>query len=160
MISNKERIDLKRLVGEFDSEDNTEYIRELKHSTKILADIESLEAAKRKGDRDCSDPELLFHTCCAAAPFLFSTYTDIFTRVLKDELDLNIMRKVLAILKLIEDKTVDQHEGSVLVGRLLKEMYLDSAVRRADKLDETHTMDSKPKEEGKVLSWKEYKNSL
>jgi hypothetical protein len=148
MISDDERINLQKLVGEFESGDNTDHIRKLKHSGKMRSDIQSLERLKGQ------DTEAMM----AAAPFLYSNYTDIFHRVVKGDLNLEIMDKVLDILAMIEDGRVDQHEGSVLVGRLLKEMYLDSAVRRADRLD-----DENPKEapvEGQNISWKDYKKGL
>jgi hypothetical protein len=63
---------------------------------------------------------------------------DFFDKVIKDEIDLRIMTRLLIVLKLIEDEKVDQHEGSVMVGKILKERYLDSAVKRADTLDKEH----------------------
>jgi hypothetical protein len=45
------------------------------------------------------------------------------------------MSKLIQILKLIEDGMVDQHEGSVAVGKLLKELYVDSAMKTADNID-------------------------
>ena len=146
MISNDERINLQKLVGQFESEDNTEHIRKLKHSGKIRKDIEKIQRLNGA----------TLDQAMEVAPFLYSNYTDIFHRVVKGDLNLDIMDRVLTILGLIETGQVDQHEGSVLVGRLLKEMYLDSAVRRADRLDEEN-----PKEmpmEGKAVSWKEFKN--
>ena len=83
---------------------------------------------------------------------------DIFNKVYNDEIDLLIMTKLLSVLKLIEDKQVDQHEGSVLVGKLLKELYIDSALKRSDKLDkETKNDDFNLKPDTKPISWKEYK---
>lgn len=153
MISNDERINLQKLVGQFESEDNTDHIRQLKHSGKIRKDIEQIEHLKKQQGTTITSDQAM-----EVAPFLYSNYTDIFHRVVKGDLNLEIMDKVLTILGLIEKGQVDQHEGSVLVGRLLKEMYLDSAVRRADRLDEEN-----PKEapmEGKSVSWKEFKSSL
>ena len=150
MISNDERINLQKLVGQFESEDNTQHIRQLKHSGKIRRDIDQIQRLKLGSDVTITSDQAM-----EVAPFLYSNYTDIFHRVVKGDLNLEIMDKVLSILGLIETGQVDQHEGSVLVGRLLKEMYLDSAVRRADRLDEEN-----PKEapmEGKSVSWKEFK---
>lgn len=150
MISNDERINLQKLVGQFESEDNTQHIRQLKHSGKIRQDIDQIQRLKLGSDVTITSDQAM-----EVAPFLYSNYTDIFHRVVKGDLNLEIMDKVLSILGLIETGQVDQHEGSVLVGRLLKEMYLDSAVRRADRLDEEN-----PKEapmEGKSVSWKEFK---
>ena len=39
------------------------------------------------------------------------------------------------MLSEIEDGNLDQHEGSVKVGRLLKELYIDSAMRQGEKMD-------------------------
>lgn len=151
MISDDERINLQKLVGEFESGDNTDHIRKLKHSGKMRRDMENIKRLKGQGTTDTE-------SMMDVAPFLYSNYTDIFHRVVKGDLNLEIMDKVLDILGMIEDERVDQHEGSVLVGRLLKEMYLDSAVRRADRLD-----DENPKEapvEGRSISWKDYKKGL
>ena len=43
------------------------------------------------------------------------------------KLILSILTKFLDVLKLIEDKKIDQHEGSFKIGKYLKEMYIDSA---------------------------------
>jgi hypothetical protein len=60
------------------------------------------------------------------------------------------------VLKNIEDGGVDQHEASFLVGTLLKELYIDSALKKAEKLDkETET--EQPKRLENNISWKEYK---
>jgi hypothetical protein len=150
MISNDERINLQKLVGQFESEDNTQHIRQLKHSGKIRHDINQIQRLKLGSDVTITSDQAM-----EVAPFLYSNYTDIFHRVVKGDLNLEIMDKVLSILGLIETGQVDQHEGSVLVGRLLKEMYLDSAVRRADRLDEENPKDAPM--EGKSVSWKEFK---
>jgi hypothetical protein len=68
------------------------------------------------------------------------------------------MTKLLIVLKLIEDGKVDQHEGSVMVGRYLKELYIDSAIKHGENLDKQYDSESKPEKiEGKKISWKEYK---
>jgi hypothetical protein len=85
---------------------------------------------------------------------------DIFTRIMKDEVDMTIMHKILIVLKLIEDEKLDQQEGSVMVGRYLKELYLDSAVRRADRIDGEQNAIRIVPVEGKKLSWREYKQQV
>ena len=47
----------------------------------------------------------------------------------------NIFNKFLDVLKRIEDGELDQHEGSFMVGTLLKELYIDSAIKKSEKLD-------------------------
>jgi hypothetical protein len=154
----EEKLNLKKLLDNSDCENNTESIRKLKHSIRIRDDIRTLEILKRN-ERSlmAMDPQAFLELCQNKVMFLFTNYTDIFNKILKDELDLDIMSKVLQLLKLIEDGQVDQHEGSVLVGKLLKELYVDSALRRGDKLDKEYATQKVEPNVGKKISWKEYK---
>jgi hypothetical protein len=158
-MNSKDRLNLKTLIDETNCEDNTETIRNVKHSVKIRNDIRQLERIKKNhSDLRKTDPEAFFTICQTQCIFLFNNYMDIFNKVYNDEIDLLIMTKLLSVLKLIEDKKVDQHEGSVLVGKLLKELYIDSALKRSDKLDkETKNDDYNLKVDPKPISWKEYK---
>ena len=88
--------------------------------------------------------------------FIFNKYTDIFNKVKKDEIDLNILFKFLDVLKEIEQGNLDQHEGAYKVGNLLKEMYIDSAIRKGDKLDKQKAKDI-PTKKAKKISYKEFK---
>ena len=97
--------------------------------------------------------------CQIECPFLFNNYTDIFNKMVKNELDLTIMTKLLTVLKLIEDNKVDQHEGSVMVGKILKELYIDSATKRADNINKEYESEKIPFIESKKISWKEYKQT-
>ena len=58
---------------------------------------------------------------------------------------------------MIEDEQVDQHEGSVLVGKFLKELYIDSALKRADNIDKEHEQERVQINNGTELSWKKFK---
>jgi hypothetical protein len=154
----EDKLNLKNLLNNSDCENNTENIRKLRHSIRIRDDIRTLELLKRN-ERSlmAMDPAAFLDLCQTKALFLFSNYTDIFNKVLKDELDLDIMAKVLQVLKLIEDGQVDQHEGSVLVGKLLKELYVDSALRRGENLDKEYAAQKVEPNVGKNITWKEYK---
>jgi hypothetical protein len=154
----QERLNLKKLIDEMECENNTENIRKLKHSVLLRDDIRRMEQLKTaNGELRQENPGAFQEICETACPFLFNQYTDIFNKVLKDELDLTIMTKLLTILKLIEDGKVDQHEGSVMFGKILKELYLDSAVKRADNLDKENEQMRVTPAEGKNISWKQYK---
>jgi len=154
----EEKLNLKKLLETSDCENNTETIRKLKHSIRIRDDIRTLELLKRdERPLMAMDPQGFLDLCQNKALFLFTNYTDIFNKILKDELDLDIMSKVLQLLKLIEDGQVDQHEGSVLVGKLLKELYVDSALRRGDNLDKEYATQKIEPNVGKKITWKEYK---
>jgi len=69
------------------------------------------------------------------------------------------MSKLLIVLKLIEDGQMDQQDGSVRIGRLLKDLYIDSAVRRADNLDKEREDDTPVQNTGKEISWAKYKSA-
>ena len=154
-MNSREKLDLKKLVNEMGTEDNTENIRRLKHSTLIRDDIRRLDVLKK----EVTNKNDLLDRAQRECAFLFTNYTDIFNRVLKDELDFAIMSRLLVVLKLIEDGKVDQHEGSVMVGKILKELYIDSALKSAENIDKQYvdTAAPAPKTAENAISWGEWK---
>ena len=159
-LSPNEKIDLKKLIGNMDDyEDNTAGIREMKHSDDIRKDMIKMEELKKKRT-EMSEMEFT-QLCESECIFLFYKYTDIYNRHLRDEINMSIMHKALDVLKKIEENEIDQQEGSVIVGKLFHEIYVDSALRRSDNLDKAaakSSPDTLPKWEGRSVSWKEYKN--
>ena len=153
----QERLDLKKLLNTAEFENNTEHIRSVKHSSNIYEEILKIKRMKEINpdtDVDNIDMNKYMNTC----PFLYNNYTDIFNRCVNDEVDFGIMEKILNVLKLIEDGHLDQHEGSVAVGKLLKELYIDSAMRRSENLDKRDSKTTEDvKECGLKISWKEFK---
>jgi len=157
-LNSDERLNLKKLIDESDCENNTENIRKLKHSKLIRDDVRKMDTLKNSNSElRKSNPEQFTEMCQSECSFLFNNYTDIFNKMLKDELDLTIMTKLLTVLKLIEDNKVDQHEASVMVGKILKELYVDSAMKRSDNLDKLYESEKPVPVESKKISWKEYK---
>jgi len=161
----QEKIDLKKLVKNMPDEyvDNTEGIRALKHSRLIHADILKMEELKKtQAELRMANPLQFRELCESECFFLFCKYTDIYNRLLKDEIDLAIMEKALNVLLQIEEGKIDQQEGSVIVGKLFHEIYVDSALRRSSNLDKAAASEpeSNPKYEGVAISWKEYKQKL
>jgi len=156
----QESLDLKKMISEMNCENNTDHIRKLKHSSEIAQNVKTIhEIRTQYPDMPYND---LLAKCQSVCSFLYGNYTDIFHKCVRGELDIGMMSKFLVVLKMIEDGTVDQHEGSVYVGRILKEIYVDSALKRADALDRAAAADApapKPKVEAKPISWKEYKAS-
>jgi hypothetical protein len=150
------RLQLQKMIKANDVEDQTGLIRELKHSHQLKSDINGLLLLKSK-HRD--NQEMIITEAMAECNFLFTYYTDIFNKVRKNEIDLEILFKFLDVLRQIEDGELDQHEGSFVVGKLLKEMYVDSALRKADKINEEHEK-AKPIEkvvEPININWKQFK---
>lgn len=154
-MDDKQRLQLASMIQTNSVEDQTELIRNLKHSQVLRNEINNmiLIKAKYRGD-DIKISEECINEC----GFLYTYYTDIFNKVKKDEIDIHILNKFLDVLRQIEEGQLDQHEGSFLVGTLLKELYVDSALKKADKLDaqaEKNIVESKRAENN--VSWKQFK---
>ena len=158
-----DRLQLEKMIQANDAADNTSQIRELRHSMRIHEDVGTLLNLKRDYARLArTHPDQFDMMCVKRCAFLFNTYTDIFNKVKKDEIDLTILGKLLGVLKLIEDGKVGQHEASVEVGQLLKEIYIDSALKKSDKLEKQHSGSSSSSSSSnlpapKKISWKQYK---
>ena len=154
----QESIDLKKLISQSDSVDNTEQIRCLKHSSIIRGDVQNLVKFISVHSNDTDQDPLAFEQQCRnIAPFLSASYNDLFIKTMKMEINFFILEQLLDVLLSIEDQKVDQHEGSVLVGKILKELYVDSAIRRGENLDKQYAED-KPESVASVnISWSQYK---
>ena len=157
-LSNNEKLQLQKMINESECDDNTSQIRELKHSILLRDNIRKLDTFRKANiELQKTNYDEFVNQAKDIVPFLYNSYTDIFNRITKDELDLEIMTKLLIVLKMIEDDKINQHEGSVMVGKVLKELYVDSALKRGENLDEQYkSAEPTPKEHGNI-SWKEYK---
>jgi hypothetical protein len=158
-ISNQDRLDLKKLMDNTENyQDNTEYIRSVKHSAKIRDDILCMENYKKeKKELYETNIELFKEQISVICNFLYTNYPDIFNKVIKNEINNDIMMALLEVLSMIEEGKLEQQEGSIIVGKILKKLYLDSAVRHADNLDKQY---EKPKiNDGRDLKWKKYKEN-
>jgi hypothetical protein len=154
-MDDKQKLQLSDMIKANNVEDQTELIRNLKHSQILRNDINNmiLIKAKYRGDDD-----KIYEECINECNFLFTYYTDIFNKVRKDEVDIGMLNKFLDVLRRIEDGELDQHEGSFLVGTILKEIYIDSALKKAEKLDELAEKEKvEPKKAEVNISWKQFK---
>jgi hypothetical protein len=154
-MDDKQRLQLSNMIKVNNVEDQTSLIRDLKHSQILRTDVNNMIMLKSKYR---GDDEKIYNECINECNFLFTYYTDIFNKIRKDEIDINILNKFIDVLKRIEDKELDQHEGSFAVGTLLKELYIDSALKKADKLDELNENGKvEPKKPEVKISWKQFK---
>lgn len=159
-MNDDERLNLRKMIAANDTEDNTSKIRGLKHSELIRADVAKLLKLKHEYARLAkTHPSQYDSMCVSRCAFLFKYYTDIYNKIKKDEIDLNILMKFVSVLKLIEDGKIDQHEGSFEVGKLLKQIYVDSALRKSEHLDAAHESagSTLPAAPVKDVSWVQYK---
>lgn len=160
-----EKLHLQKMIKANDAQDNTESIRTLKHSDTIRNDVAKLLQLKKDYSRLAKSNPVQFDAMCVSrCGFLFDNYTDIFNKVKKDEIDLNILHNLLTVLKMIEEGELDQHEGSFEVGKLLKQIYVDSALKKAEHLDEEHKKRTDaakpPRPATEKVSWSEYKKKI
>jgi len=159
------RLQLQKMIAANGTSDQTELLRQLKHSHKLQEDINTMLKAKHTARTEGGWSEEDLRTACSIQCFfLFTHYTDLFNKIFKDEIDLRILNHFLNVLRQIEDGDIDQHEGSFLVGQLLKELYVDSALKKADKLRakaqaEAEGRDLPPVREPKKISWSQFKQN-
>jgi hypothetical protein len=158
-MNDSQKLQLQKMISANNVEDQTDLIRKLKHSHIFKNEINTMMMIKAKYR---NDEEKMKEECMNECGFLFTYYTDLFNKIRKDEIDLNILFKFIEVLRKIEEGEVDQHEGSFLVGTLLKELYIDSALKKADKLNEHYdsieeNKQTQKKEPVTSISWKQFK---
>jgi cell division protein YceG involved in septum cleavage len=164
-----EKFHLQKMIAANDTEDNTSMLREYKHSAKISNDVSTMISLKRDYARLAkSNPKQFDAMCVSRCAFIFKYYTDIYNRLKSGEIDLNLLFKMIRILREIEDGKLDQHEGSFEVGKILKSIYVDSALKRSENLDAEQAAKekraatktaktSRPPIPEKKISWADYK---
>lgn len=153
----RDRLQLQKMINANDVEDQTGKIRELKHSQLIKMDVSKLaKFAFVYKDLKETNPEKYLEMCIKESTFLYNNYTDIFNKVRNDEMNLAILGKFLEVLTKIENEEIDQHEGSYAVGLLLKEMYIDSALKKATALNKDYESEP-PKKPITDISWSKFK---
>jgi hypothetical protein len=153
-MDESQRLQLQKMVNANNVEDQTQLIRQLKHSFILHKEVNTFLLLKAKY-RD--EPERIHLEAIQECSFLFTYYTDIYNKIRKDEIDIGLLHTFLQVLREIEDGLLDQHEGSFKVGSLLKELYVDSALKKAEKLDKEGEKPVEPKKPLINVSWKEFK---
>jgi hypothetical protein len=155
IMDDNQRLHLQKMIAVNNVEDQTGLIRELKHSHILRDNVNNLVMLKAKY---FDEPEALHLEAMAECNFLFTYYTDLYNKIRKDEIDLKILFQFIDVLRKIEDGEMDQHEGSFEVGLLLKKIYVDSALRKAEKLNAvTGVVEPEYKGPQVDISWKQYK---
>jgi len=153
-MDNNQRLQLQNMVKTNNVQDQTELIRNLKHSHILRSEVNNMILIKSKY---IGDDVKINEECITECGFLFNYYTDIYNKVKKDEIDITLLHKFLDVLKNIEDGELDQHDGSFLVGTILKEIYIDSALKKADKLNENAETTKEPKKAEVNITWRQFK---
>ena len=155
-----ERLKLDELLRKGDVAQTTDKIRELKHSGQIKMCIDNI--VKLKATHHRMSKNMFEKMAISQANFLFSNYTIIFNKLINDEFNVKILYEFVAILKQIEDGKVNQHEGSYMVGKKLKELYVDSVVEKDKKMREGDAVEdakkaAKIKKPKKKINYKQFR---
>ena len=158
-MNDLQKLKLQEMIKVNDVEDQTNKIRELKHSDLIRRDMIQMEILKKQeSSLRIDSPDKFNELCVEKCNFLFSKYTDIFNKLKKDEINLQIFDKFLRVLRQIENNEIDQHQGSFIIGNILKELYIDTALRRDEKNSETGKSELvKPISN---ISWSDFKKQI
>jgi hypothetical protein len=150
-MNHQQKLKLNEMINQYNTIDNTEEIKKLKHSKKIREDINKMVSIKKELLDDKKEIDI---RCQYECFFLFKNYTNIYNKILKDDLDLNIMHTFLDTLESIENGDCDQHEASYKIGLLLKQIYIDKKINtKLENENETQTS----KRPVNNITWKEYK---
>lgn len=137
IMNNFDKKKLQELVdNNEDAVDNTDEIRKIKHSELIKNDINTFLKLK-------SNNKLLnIQDKCS---FLHTNYPNILSKLVEDpSFDIKILVKLIKVLQDIENGLYNQHEGSAVVGQILKEIYVDPVLQKEER----------PKKE---ISYEDYK---
>lgn len=154
-MDTNQRLHLQNMITANNVEDNTGLIRQLKHSHVLRENVNNLIMLKAKYPDDSDSLHLEGMSECS---FLFTYYTDLYNKIRKDEIDLKILFKAFDVLRDIEDGKLDQHEGAYEFGTLLKQVYVDSALKKAEKLNvETGEKEKEYKGPQVNVSWSQFK---
>jgi len=152
-MNSDERLNLQKMITANDVVDQTTNIRKLQHADKIWQDVQTMALLKKKYD-DQIHTDIFKNMILKECNFLFTNYTDIFNKLIKDELNVQILYTFIQELKNIEMGVTDQHEASFKIGKLLKELYIDAALKKADSINKDGEVIKF--REGKNISWNQF----
>lgn len=156
-LDDETRLNFDKMLKESGASDNTSKIRKLKHSKKIKEQVTNMIEIKTKYKRlGKKSVDKMIETKCN---WLFTNYTNIYNKLKKDELDIDILGRFIVMLQEIENGETDQHEASIKIGKILKELYIDSAMRNEKHIEDRDNKKKKKKykkPENKI-SWNDYK---
>lgn len=147
-----ETLKLNDMIQEGDCVDNTDMIRQLKHSSQITKNLNIIVRLKKKHEEmETFDFKELDNECLKECRFLFDNYTSIYNKLLRGQIDLVVFYKFLYYLKKIEDGELTFYQASFEIGTLLKNMYVDPIIESKSENSD------KPV---KNITWNEYKNKI
>ena len=146
---------LQEMIRENNTQDNTEYIKKMKHSKQIRKDVAFIQNLKRNNRN--ADFKTLDNEATHKCNFLFVNYPNIYNKLLKNQINIKILYSFLDELESIENGKQTQHEASYKIGMLLKQLYVDKTLSEPQ---ETQQQPKKNTIKPRKVSYEEYKKSL
>ena len=125
-MDNKEKKELQKLIQENKTVDQTESIRERGHSLLIRENILKLYKIKYQGG--ITNEKDLRETVKNQCEFLFKKYRELYEILITKDMNLSFLMKLIELLENIEKGEMTQHESSFVLGKLLKEIYIDPKI--------------------------------
>ena len=157
-MNNEEKRQLDKMIQANNTVDNTSGIRNDKKSSKIRDCVAYIQKIKRKF-HNTRDFAKLDKECKVRCEFLLTNYSNIYNKLLKNEIDVKILHMFLDELESIENGKKNQHEASFEIGKLLKKMYIDPRISEEDNKNATsdkRERENKP-DDPKTMSWADFK---
>jgi hypothetical protein len=151
-MNEEQRLQLNELMKANNTVDNTELIRDLRHSKKIRKCVEAIEAIKI--DHPGADLKEIDSLCMEAAGFLFRNYTVIYNKIIRNQLDIHTLYIFLDKLKDIENGKLTQQDAAYDIGMLLRNMYVDPRLKDMEEKKEPEY------KKGKDISWSDFKKTI
>ena len=146
-MNSEDRLKLHELIKEGNVQDNTKNIRKLRHSVQLKKDVQTIKIILSRAE--CLEYDFLNKACEPHCSFIIENYKNIYQRMLKGQVDFNVLDKFLDCLESVENGEKDQHEASYEIGTLLKAMYIDPKIYVEPE-----------RRNGIDIDWNEYKNKI
>jgi hypothetical protein len=151
-MNEEQRIQLGELMKANNTVDNTQQIRDLRHSKKIRKCAEQIETIRI--ENPTADVKTMDSLCIGPANFLFRNYTVIYNKLIRGQIDLNIFYLFLDKLRDIENGKLSQQDAAYDIGMLLRNMYIDPRLKEMEERKEPEY------KKGKDISWSDFKKTL
>lgn len=161
-MDKNQRLQLQSMINENNVIDKTDMIRKIKHSNILRDEINQMINLKNIYKNNLSSDEFRDEAMTKCS-FLFKYYTDIFNKLRKDEVNVSMFFEFLDILEKIENGELNQHDASFKVGSILKDIYIDSAIKHAKNIEKNENSNNdietkiNHKPIVKDISWKHFK---
>ena len=113
-MDNKDRINLKKMMKEYDVVDQTQNIRNLKHSSLIKEDVSIIKDLYKQFPNKSKD--FLETKYFEKSNFLFKNYTEIYNKLIKN--DIPIVPRIIKDQVCIDLRSVFDNQDAVIVQAL------------------------------------------